>query len=212
MKKIDKIVSVIGYPSPQCVIKCIVNTMYPFDKSKKESQLKNAFSYYSFNNSSGLYIALDYGIVLEKTEKTVSTQNGVDTAMKNRCTIKLPDVFSVSNMLNTVYNWLLHPQDIFQKDQYGVVMGIKNKRARVQVNLDWGYIAFKPCVIQDTAGMMYEGVGFGNQNGEIANFTGIEFATFRLLMQYILPNMYQIALETYQAAQLYQLSLFKQGG
>ena len=46
MKKIDKIVSVIGYPSPQCVIKCVVNTMYPFDKTKKDSQLKNAFSYY----------------------------------------------------------------------------------------------------------------------------------------------------------------------
>jgi hypothetical protein len=192
---LEKIISVVCYPSPSLTVKHIVTLIrkIPAKNNKKEEERGYAF-YYSLNkgNSTGLYLESRSSILLEGHRNTLNNE-GVTNYKKISCSIDMKDVSNFLNRLDVAYNWLVGEQNkqIYLADVQGRPCKILDLTKKVVVSLSQStYVAFKPCIIRDMSDVTYEGIAMGNEQGEITNFTASEYSSFRVQMQGLLPNLY----------------------
>jgi hypothetical protein len=191
---LEKIISVIGYPSPSLTVKHVVSLIrkVPPKNNKKEEERGYAF-YYTFNKgSTGLYLESRSSIILEGHRNVINNEGGT-TYKKIACIIDMKDVANFLNRLDVAYGWLVGEQNkqIYLSDVQGRPCKILDPSKKVVVTLSQStYVAFKPCIIRDMSDVTYEGIAMGNEQGEITNFTASEYSSFRIQMQGLLPNLY----------------------
>jgi hypothetical protein len=192
-ENLEKIISVVCYPSPSLTVKHIVSLKrkIPSKNNKKEEERGYAF-YYSLKGSTGLYLESRSSVVLEGHRNIINNDGGT-TYKKISCSIDMKDVANFLNRLDVAYSWLIGEQNrqIYLADVQGRPCKILDQSKKVVVSLSQStYVAFKPCIIRDMSDVTYEGIAMGNEQGEITNFTASEYSSFRIQMQGLLPNLY----------------------
>jgi hypothetical protein len=191
---IDKIISVVCYPSPSLTVKHMVSLIrkIPSRNNRKEEERGYAF-YYASNHGekTGLYLESRSSIVLEGHRNVISNE-GITTYKKITCTIDMKDIANFLNRLDVAYMWLAGEQNkqIYLSDAQGRPCKILDPKKVVVTLSQSTYVAFKPCIIRDMSDVTYEGIAMGNEQGEISNFTASEYSSFRIQMQGLLPNLY----------------------
>jgi hypothetical protein len=192
---LEKITSVVCYPSPSLVVKHVVllKRKIPGRNNKKEEERGYGF-YYSLNRASGLYLECRSSIILEGHRNIINNE-GVTNYKKISCILDMKDIAGFLNRLDVAYEWLIGGQNknIYLADSQGRPCKILDQSKKVVVTLTQStYVAFKPCIIRDMSDVTYEGIAMGNEQGEITNFTASEYASFRIQMQGLLQNLYLI--------------------
>jgi hypothetical protein len=191
---LDKIISVICYPTPSLVVKHVVSLKrkVPNKQNFGKEEERGCVFYYSLNNVNGLY--LEYrGTILLEGHRNVASKEGASQYKKTCCYLDMKDFSSFLNRLDIVYSWLTGEQNkiIYQADSQGRPCKIIDISRKVAVSLSQStYVAFKPCIIRDMSDVTYVGIAMGNVQGEITNFTASEFSSFRTMMHGLLPHLY----------------------
>jgi hypothetical protein len=192
---LDRITSIVGRPTPSLAIKHVVSlkrksqqsSVHPYNKKDEKGY---AFIY-NFQNIAGMYFECKGSIVLEGYRVQADKQ-GANSYKKLTCYIDMKDAASFLNRVDIAYSWLAGEENknIYLADSKGRPCKIVEQKRTVASLTESTYIAFKPCIIRDLSDMAYEGIAMGSEQGEISNFTASEFASFRVQMHSLLPNLY----------------------
>jgi hypothetical protein len=190
---LNKIVSVVSYPTPSLVVKhCVVlkRKVIPKNQYQKEEERGYDF-FYNYNGVTGLYLEARGQIVFEGHRNAPLGEGA--KPRKIIALIEIKDISSLLNRIDIVYNWLTGEENrkIYLSDSQGKPCKIADPDRKVAVSLTQSaYLAFRPCIIRDINSMTYEGVVMLTEEGEITNFTASEYSSFRITMHGLLPNLY----------------------
>jgi len=211
---LDKVTDVISRPTPTLIVKHVVRLKRQ-DPMNKNSKRGYAFSYNNSNldgNSGphgkgengppskapqysptqGLYFD-GTGYILFEGFRVVPNSDGSTYTKKLTCEVEAKNVSAFLTALDNAYAWLIgkNYKKIYISDTLGRPFKIGEATLKEVAPLSQtAYVAFKPCIVRDASDVKYEGIAMGTQDGEITNFVAPEFASFRMQMQCLLPNLY----------------------
>ena len=200
---LDKVTNVISRPTPTLVVKHVVRLKRQ-DPMNKNAKRNYAFSYDTENGNGGSSKGPHYsaskglyfdgtGYILFEGFRAVPNTDGTTTTKKLSFDLEMKNVSAFLNAIDIAYSWLIgkNYRKIYISDARGRPFKIGEGNLKEVAPLSQtAYVAFKPCIVRDASDVQYEGIAMGTMDGEITNFVAPEFASFRLQMQYILPNLY----------------------
>lgn len=196
---LDKLVNLVGKPTPTLTVKHIVSLTRQNPRSKNpKDKLGYVFPYEVTPNNryvaptNGLAFTSMFYIQLVGT-RTVTDDKGETQTKVIRCNINPQCSMTFLAALDNVYSWLAGPKyaTTFILDASRRPLKIADPFQKETCPLtQTSYIAFKPAIIRDASDVRYEGIAMGTQDGEMTNFVAPEFAWFRSQMQFLLPNLY----------------------
>ena len=197
---LDKIVNLVCKPTPTLTVKHVIQLTRPNPRDKN-SKLGYAFKYDTtprnkFAKSiSGLYFQGNPSIQLVGVKIIETSDDGHTPAKRKeiKCTLEPNSFIPFLAMLDTAYSWLagnLYTKT-FLLDETGRPLKIRDPFQKENCPLSQtSYIMVKPSIVRDSSNIRYEGILMLTPEGELTNFTAVEFANFRDQMQSILPNIY----------------------
>ena len=200
---LEKVTSVVCSPTPNLTIKhSIVLRRKPFKDASQigyndNKSLSYAFDYRYSDNKEGLYF--NNGTVLLEFESKRQS-NYTDNKSSNQKKVSISayanvrDIPILVNTIDKAYKWLTHNAgDVFIRDVDGRPIKIVDPMLQIGCPVVSGNIAFKPCIVRDTQDVRYEGIAMvTHKDGELTNFTGPEFATFRMIVAGFANNYYLV--------------------
>ena len=197
---LEKVTSVICAPTPNLTIKhSIVLRRKPFKDSSQSYNNDKSLSYgfdYKYGDKEGLYFH-NGTVLLEfeaKRQQTYTDSHGNSNSKKASISAfaNVRDIPILVNTIDRAYKWLTHNAgDVFIRDVDGRPIKIVDPLLQIGCPVVSGNIAFKPCIVRDIQDVRYEGIAMvTHKDGELTNFTGPEFATFRMVVTGFGSNYY----------------------
>lgn len=199
---LEKVTSVICAPTPNLTIKhSIVLKRKPF---KEQSTYVNpntdnrSLSYgfdYRYGEKEGLYFHSGTVLLEFETKRQAAAYNDSRNGTKKTSVSAFVSVRDIPILISTIdkaYNWLTHSAgDVFIRDVNERPIKIVDPLLQIGCPVVSGNIAFKPCIVRDIQDVRYEGISMSTfKDGELTNFTGPEFTTFRMVVAGFGNNYY----------------------
>ena len=199
---LDRIVNLVSKPTPTLTVKHVIQLTRTNPTNKRE-KIGYAFKYDTTPQNkyvkpvSGLYFQGYPSIQLVGVPSdAISTDGNEPTKAKKRnvkCVLDTKNFIPFLAMLDVGYNWLAGNlyNKTFLLDETGRPFKIKDPFQKEICPLSQtSYVMIRPSILRDASNVRYEGILMMTHEGELTNFTAVEFANFRDQMKSLLPNIY----------------------
>lgn len=216
---LDRIVNLVSKPTPTLTVKHVVNLtrQNPNDNGKDKKKLGYAFKYEMDKTRfapkfTGLYFNSVAFIQLAGVNQ-LTDDKGENTKQTIKCDLHQNNFMPFIAMLDKGYDWLAGKSysSTFILDESGRPLKIKDPLRRETCPLSQtSYISIKPSIVRDSSNVRYEGILMLTPEGELTNFTAVEFAAFREQMIHLLPNLYTATTALVNQAITYSLYSLQQ--
>ena len=209
---LDRVVNLVSKPTPTLTIKHIVKLTrtIPIPQNnngggyRRQQQQKLPYAYKwelqpngRFNDSGmcGLYLnGTGYIQLVGTGQQAANYDETKNTKPKQiKCELQSNNFIPFLAMLDRGYDWLAGEdyRNTFILDESNRPLKIKDPLKRETCPLSQtSYVAIKPSIVRDSSNVRYEGILMLTPEGELTNFTAVEFASFRDQMKNLLPNLY----------------------